>query len=109
MNQNHLSSLSVLLFLIQMLQPVDTLKEEFTKQSIRNQIDELGQSYSHWRRVRGDGNCFFRATYVGALEYAISHDGSTEFLSRCKCVLEGGREACIKLLGCSNSCFDEFV
>ena len=84
---------------MQMQQPVDTLKEEFTKLSIRNQIDELGQSYASWRRVRGDGNCFFRATYVGALEHAISGDASAEFLDRCQCVWVCVGEHLVKLLG----------
>ena len=32
---------------------------------------ELAKRYTHWRMVKADGNCYYRAVYVGYLEYLI--------------------------------------
>ena len=34
-------------------------------------VQALGKSYSHIRRTRGDGNCFFRAFGFGYLEHML--------------------------------------
>ena len=31
----------------------------------------LAERYSHWRRIRADGNCYYRAVYVGYVEMLI--------------------------------------
>ncbi|KAF1329819.1 Ubiquitin thioesterase otubain, partial [Globisporangium splendens] len=40
-------------------------------------IESLAKRYDAMRRVRGDGNCFFRAFIFALCEQLLSHDGST--------------------------------
>lgn len=54
---------------------IDALKDEFRHNpsmvsKIRKLADEHG--YGHWRPIRGDGNCFYRAAIFGVLEAWLS-------------------------------------
>eukprot|EP00455_Lapot_gusevi_P034808 TRINITY_DN3850_c0_g1_i2.p1 TRINITY_DN3850_c0_g1~~TRINITY_DN3850_c0_g1_i2.p1 ORF type:complete len:271 (+),score=89.58 TRINITY_DN3850_c0_g1_i2:40-852(+) len=55
-------------------------------------IQELSRSYMGFRRVRGDGNCFYRAFVLGTLEYAIRNRG---FLGRLMTNVGSSRERLI--------------
>ena len=58
--------------------PIGKLREEYesgASSTFVMQIDYLkGQGYSHIRRTRGDGDCFYRCEYphpiMQAIEYA---------------------------------------
>mmetsp|Transcript_12190 Transcript_12190/g.22476 ORF Transcript_12190/g.22476 Transcript_12190/m.22476 type:complete len:643 (-) Transcript_12190:15-1943(-) len=51
-------------------QPVSVLKEDFpyAKNLVRKASELTQQGYTHLRKVRGDGNCFYRATFIGWVE-----------------------------------------
>jgi len=38
---------------------------------IRHKIEDLRIDYPTWRRVRGDGNCYYRAVMFGLLERCV--------------------------------------
>lgn len=40
--------------------------------AMRQQIRELGEHYPRWRRVRGDGNCYYRAVMFGLVERSLA-------------------------------------
>ena len=53
--------------------PINTLRSEFKfsdihKKAIREKVEPR---YSYWRKIRGDGNCYYRAVYVHYIEYLI--------------------------------------
>ena len=39
-------------------------------------VQNLLEDYPFWRRIRGDGNCFYRSVAVGALEFGIRSPGA---------------------------------
>jgi hypothetical protein len=41
-------------------------------------IERLGQAYTHLRRTRGDGNCFFRAFIYSYLEHLLLTNNAAE-------------------------------
>jgi len=53
--------------------PLMTLSDEYHHPSFKSAIATLGSqhSFTHWRGVRGDGNCFYRAFAVGYLEFVL--------------------------------------
>jgi len=55
-------------------EPLSTLKDEFKfNKSFGEKVDGLIEhQYKGWRRVRGDGNCFYRAVSFSLLEQIIS-------------------------------------
>eukprot|EP00437_Effrenium_voratum_P016919 CAMPEP_0181447852 /NCGR_PEP_ID=MMETSP1110-20121109/26837_1 /TAXON_ID=174948 /ORGANISM="Symbiodinium sp., Strain CCMP421" /LENGTH=370 /DNA_ID=CAMNT_0023571981 /DNA_START=38 /DNA_END=1147 /DNA_ORIENTATION=- len=55
-------------------EPLSTLKEEFKfNKSFGEKVSGLIEhGYKGWRRVRGDGNCFYRAVGFGLLEQIVS-------------------------------------
>lgn len=55
-------------------EPLSTLKDEFKfNKSFGEKVDGLIEhEYKGWRRVRGDGNCFYRAVGFGLLEQIIA-------------------------------------
>ncbi|KAH7700003.1 Protein OTUB-1 [Aphelenchoides avenae] len=54
---------------------------------------ELGEIYSHIRRIRGDGNCFYRAVLTAELEYCYNNaDELNKFTTLCR----GWRERLVK-------------
>jgi len=53
-------------------QGLNTLEEEFKFNSgLLKKLRLLNERYSHWRAIRGDGNCYYRAAIYGALEAAF--------------------------------------
>eukprot|EP00823_Brevimastigomonas_motovehiculus_P001094 TRINITY_DN1162_c0_g1_i1.p1 TRINITY_DN1162_c0_g1~~TRINITY_DN1162_c0_g1_i1.p1 ORF type:complete len:341 (-),score=97.33 TRINITY_DN1162_c0_g1_i1:309-1331(-) len=55
-----------------------SLDKEYSKNAIYlKQISELKARYSGMRRIRGDGNCFYRAFMYGLLEHIISKKDTT--------------------------------
>jgi hypothetical protein len=38
---------------------------------MREQLVQLSQSFPRWRRVRGDGNCYYRALMFGLCEHCL--------------------------------------
>ncbi|KAG1676553.1 hypothetical protein FOA52_000096 [Chlamydomonas sp. UWO 241] len=57
-------------------------------------IDKLGDNYSHLRRTRGDGNCYFRAFFFGYLEALVNNNDVAE-ATRFAGVLRGWRQKLI--------------
>lgn len=49
--------------------PIQALVAEYHESSsMRSKSAQLAQAYSHWRSIRGDGNCYYRAMIFGLLE-----------------------------------------
>mmetsp|Transcript_75660 Transcript_75660/g.246009 ORF Transcript_75660/g.246009 Transcript_75660/m.246009 type:complete len:286 (-) Transcript_75660:226-1083(-) len=59
-------------------EPLDSLASEFKfNETFGDKVRRLqGQGYSGWRRVRGDGNCFYRAVGFGLLEAVTAAPGT---------------------------------
>ncbi|CAK0889400.1 unnamed protein product [Prorocentrum cordatum] len=57
-------------------EPLQSLAEEFRYNAgIVGKVSQLEQrGYGGWRRVRGDGNCFYRAVGFGLLELIVTTD-----------------------------------
>lgn len=50
--------------------PLSSMKNLFKfNKTIQTLIDSLTSQYSSWRKIRGDGNCYYRAIGLGLLEY----------------------------------------
>ncbi|KAI0491397.1 hypothetical protein KFK09_025657 [Dendrobium nobile] len=47
--------------LVQDKEPLLNLEQDVTSHRVLKKIKELHEKYASFRRVRGDGNCFFRA------------------------------------------------
>ena len=45
--------------------------------SLRSKVKTLAKSYAGYRKIRGDGNCYYRAVVYGAFEQII-HDGNRQ-------------------------------
>jgi hypothetical protein len=55
------------------------LLEHFTSSNgVRNKVSQLTKFYEGWRRVKGDGNCYYRAISYGLLEQALKSDKRQE-------------------------------
>ncbi|XP_033647100.1 ubiquitin thioesterase OTUB1-like [Asterias rubens] len=53
--------------------PISVLCEEYLDDQVyRKKIDDLSRQYSHIRKTRGDGNCFFRAFGFAYLERLLT-------------------------------------
>jgi hypothetical protein len=55
-------------------------KDILTLAHVHNQhhvqrVGQMSENYSHWRDIRGDGNCYYRSVIFGALEAGIRGDG----------------------------------
>jgi len=53
----------------------DNIVEDYAKEDsvYRHKFEDLKTRYKNIRKVRGDGNCFFRAFGFGYLEHLLSH------------------------------------
>jgi hypothetical protein len=65
-------------------------------------INILSKSYRYMRKVRGDGNCFYRAFLFGYLESLLTmstqdHERATSELSRMTAVVQGSMEELISV------------
>lgn len=61
--------------LVKDLEDINSLVQEYSVDDVQyqNKIKALTESYSHIRRTRGDGNCFFRAFGFRYLEYLMKN------------------------------------
>lgn len=70
---------------VQNKQPIDSLKDEYAHNDkvIRTLLNLKNEyHYRHWRPVRGDGNCYYRAVAFGLLEYILNQsDGWQNILT----------------------------
>jgi ubiquitin thioesterase protein OTUB1 len=57
--------------------PLESLTEEYQNMDIILNIYKMTQSYRYFRRVRGDGNCFYRALAFGIFEYLIRNNNES--------------------------------
>ena len=55
------------------MMPIEILRSPETRPSIARKVQELSEKYEGIRRVRGDGNCFYRA-YLLALFVEIAEN-----------------------------------
>jgi ubiquitin thioesterase protein OTUB1 len=58
--------------------PLRELGEAQSNPSIKAKIAVLSRRYAHVRKIRGEGNCFFRSFWMGWLERAIPFLGVAE-------------------------------
>ena len=59
------------------LEPLATLKQEYQfNEHLQNSIREMTRTYAHWRRIRGDGNCYWRSLGYALFERALSAHAS---------------------------------
>eukprot|EP01080_Neovahlkampfia_damariscottae_P004504 gene4504-7884_t len=70
-----------------------------------NMKKNLSKTYPRFRRIRGDGNCFYRATIFGFLEFLIKSK-ETKLLEQLETVLKEKDE--FKKLGFDEFIFEEF-
>jgi len=76
---------------------IDTLATEFDPEKSPEYFQkslEFGEHYSHLRRIRGDGNCFYRAMLVGQLERCLA---DVNELNRFVALVKGWRDDLLKL------------
>jgi ubiquitin thioesterase protein OTUB1 len=56
-------------------QPLEMLQTEYVgNEPFLIKIQEMGKKYSHYRKTRRDGSCFYRAFLYRAFEIIILHD-----------------------------------
>ena len=58
--------------------PLSELGEAQSNPSIKAKIAVLSRRYAHVRKIRGEGNCFFRSFWMGWVERAIPFLGVAE-------------------------------
>lgn len=52
---------------------IGKLYEEYTDEIYRNKVKDLETKYKHIRKIRPDGNCFFRAFIFAYLESLLNN------------------------------------
>lgn len=57
---------------VRFAEPLSTFASEYSHSEFHQRsYDKLKQQFSHWRKIRGDGNCFYRAFAFAYLEHLI--------------------------------------
>lgn len=56
-------------------EPLTVLLDEYSNPIVRDKVEDLSRSYGSIRRIRGDGNCFYRACLCGLLERQNTQGG----------------------------------
>ena len=75
--------------------PLKTLEEEFANDEVyRSKIAKLSDKYSEYRRIRPDGNCFFRAVGFRLFEWLLENEA--EF-AKVKDSIEPSKDQMVKL------------
>ena len=75
--------------------PLSQLEDEFANDEIyRSKIAKLSEQYSEFRRIRPDGNCFFRAAGFRLFEWLLENEA--EFV-KVKESLEPSKDQMVKL------------
>jgi hypothetical protein len=79
--------------------PIETLKYEsrFNQKYLEN-IDKLKKTIVAWRKIRGDGNCYYRSVLVGYLLKIYHYSSDPEYIERFLEKLNGLREPYQKFL-----------
>merc|ERR1712216_106894 len=80
---------------------LDSLQEDFrhSAEHVRK-ITEMRDEFAAWRRVRGDGNCYYRALGCGFMEHLLSPAGRPrlqEFHDRLA-ALQGDAKSAVRFL-----------
>ncbi|KAM0786215.1 hypothetical protein ACM66B_007018 [Microbotryomycetes sp. NB124-2] len=71
--------------LVGVLEPLDNLRDEYQNETIINKIKHLEQnSWTGLRRLRGDGDCFYRAFAFGYVERLVPQPPSAAQLALAK-------------------------
>ena len=77
------------------IKPLKVLEDEFANDEVyRTKIAKLSDQYSEFRRIRPDGNCFFRAVGFRLFEWLL--DNEAEF-AKVKQSLEPSKDQMVKL------------
>ena len=50
---------------------LEEIYKENPTNNVRYRVDELSMNYDSWRKIRGDGNCYYRAVAYSYLENLI--------------------------------------
>ena len=59
--------------------PIEVLEREYEYDAVyREKLSSLRSQFSHFRRTRPDGNCFFRAFCYAFIEYLIENRAEFE-------------------------------
>ena len=75
--------------------PLKVLEEEFSNDEVyKSKIAKLTEQYSEFRRIRPDGNCFFRAVGFRLFEWLL---GSGEQFEKVKESLAPSKDQMVKL------------
>ena len=85
------------------IKPMNTLFGEYEGTVAKNKILKLCQTYSNTRKIRPDGNCFYRAALFGAIEASFRVDQSEAFRDKMKEIADG-----CKRQGYDSFAIDEF-
>jgi len=68
--------------LVKPKEPISLLREEYKNQNILTKITQISNLFRSWRRIRGDGNCWYSAFMVAVLEYYVNVVGILALLSK---------------------------
>ena len=75
--------------------PLKVLEEEFSNDEVyKSKIAKLSEKYSEFRRIRPDGNCFFRAVGFRLFEWLLEAEAEFE---KVKGSLEPSKDQMVKL------------
>ena len=73
------------------LQDIQLVKHEFSDSKFERCFEELQKRYTKIRRLRRDGNCFYRAFLFQVFEHFIVDKNDTENYEKMLKVLEGSK------------------
>lgn len=60
--------------------PLKFFADEFIDPSIKSKIAELEPTIPYYRRIRGDGNCFYRSIYFQLMEFHFKQNSNNPFI-----------------------------
>ena len=82
---------------------LSVLKQEYAQNKFENCFDVLYTKYKRVRRLRRDGNCFYRAFLFQLMEHCILTDDKTQY-NKIVSIIEQSKEDLMK-----NAGYDEIV
>lgn len=83
---------------------INKLYDEYTDEIYRNKVKDLETKYKHIRKIRPDGNCFYRAFIFAHLESLLNNP--TEAKAFNELVIETRKG--VSMLGFSEFMLDDF-
>jgi len=91
------------------LEPISSLTNEYKDANpiFLTKIENLQRKYSHMRRVRRDGNCFYRAFMFGYLEHLIKTRNKVQLQALLK-LMEGSLEELFLVGGYPQMTIEDF-